>query len=118
MTHILLVDDEELVRVVLENFLTNAGYQVTTATNPIDAYQIFQQNKIDLVITDVEMKVSETGIDLCSKVKSISQTTPVLVMSGNPSAHQQNAIHKGADVFISKPIQRMQDFLNVISSLV
>ncbi len=104
--HILVVDDMELVRDVLGNFLTRKGYRVTVAENGNQALQLFNQESFDLVLSDVRMPGLD-GLQLLKAVKDRDPRVPVILISGHNDDVKTvvEALKAGADNFITKPLQ-------------
>jgi PAS domain S-box-containing protein len=90
---ILLVDDEEPVCRVMALQLTRRGHQVTTFTDPAGAWSTFESNPgaFDLVVTDLTMPTM-TGLDLASRVRTLSGEMPILMITGNPTALEPEAV--------------------------
>ncbi len=80
---ILIVDDAEIVLLGWQYALKSEGYYVRTATNGQDAINIVEQDKPDIVITDLVMPDMD-GVEVCKKVKSMSPETEVILISGHP----------------------------------
>jgi nitrogen-specific signal transduction histidine kinase/CheY-like chemotaxis protein len=81
--HILVAEDEELVRVFVRRALQDAGYRVVAAADGQEALEHFETDPsaIDLVLTDVVMPRMK-GPELASRIAEISPETPILYMSG------------------------------------
>ncbi len=99
---ILIVDDSYTTITLGKNILKSGGFNVFTATNGEDAMSIMSYEKIDLVITDLEMPVM-TGIELIEKMRNMGLTMPIIVLSshGNPKIKDE-CLSKGANAFIAK----------------
>lgn len=103
---ILLIDDDELILKVINRILTREGYEVKTATNGKDAMELIEQQKFDLLITDIMMPYSN-GFEVISKFKQHpnAEGVPIIVIS---SVGTENAVKEGlnigADDYIRKPI--------------
>lgn len=78
---ILVVDDETLVREVLQAYLENDGHQVITAENGELGLEAFRADKFDLVLTDRAMP-EMNGDQLALAIKAVSPTTPVILLTG------------------------------------
>ncbi len=105
---ILIVDDEEMIRRVLERQLGAEGYRVWTASGSEEALAILAEEEVDLVLLDVMMpRVS--GFELCKSLRehhSIEEL-PILLLSGMKGAEGHVAGFKeGANDYIGKPISR------------
>lgn len=80
---ILLVDDEEIIRDMMREILLNAGYDLTTAKNGVEAFNLCETSgeKFDLIITDFDMP-EMNGRELAEKIKSTCGSTGILFVSG------------------------------------
>ncbi|MBU0983851.1 MAG: response regulator [candidate division Zixibacteria bacterium] len=101
---IMIVDDEEDIRTLLETFLQKNGFETVSATNGNDAIELWKKEKPDLVTLDLQMP-KNTGTDFYRKIRreDDSDQVPVIVISGLPGRHL--AIPKPFAVF-DKPIDR------------
>jgi CheY-like chemotaxis protein len=81
MALVLVVDDEEEVRRVVEVMLKNAGYDVVLAVDGNDALRQFSQRHFDLVICDVFMPNKE-GMETLKELRQFNPIVPVIMMSG------------------------------------
>jgi len=80
--HILVVDDDELVRMTMTSLLEDAGHRVIETSNGNDALQILQrENSIDLVITDHAMP-GMTGVQLTEAIQAAWPKLPVILATG------------------------------------
>lgn len=114
--HILIADDEEEIRKCLKRFLTMKGYRISMAENGREAMDIIEREKIDLVITDMEMP-EMNGMELLASVKEFNGNLPVVMITGYSDAEKTvTALREGASDFINKPF-RMQDINESISRL-
>ncbi len=79
---ILVVDDEAHILQVLQFKLRNAGFEVTTAVDGEEAFEVATQEKPDLVITDFQMPYM-TGLELCRSLAEHEETAqvPVLILT-------------------------------------
>jgi CheY-like chemotaxis protein len=105
--HILVVDDEAPVRVLVLKILESAGYRVTAVGDGASALKAAREDPPDLVVCDVLLPGTD-GFTVCSTFKrSTMFKAPVLAVSGHVSEENtQAALAAGADGFISKPIER------------
>jgi len=102
--HILVVDDERLVRDSLGELLTLSGYTVSTAASGNEALNLLKDYTADIVIADVKMPEMD-GIQLLKKIKTILPGTPVILISGYGSIESAvEAMKEGAYDYITKPI--------------
>ena len=109
---ILVIDDEEDVRELLRDILTNAGHEVEVANNGSEGIQIFKKKKYDLVFTDLGMPVM-SGWEVAEKVKSINKKVPIALITGWYVALDESAMNNsGITLIIHKPFQ-MEQVLNL-----
>lgn len=80
---ILLVEDEDQVRLTAQALLENFGFTVLAAVNGKEALELYQRNATDitLVMTDLGMPVMD-GYELLSELKKLNQELPIIVSSG------------------------------------
>ena len=117
MARILVIDDEEDVRRVVEVMLKNAGYESVLAVDGNDALRQFQQQHFNLIICDVFMPDKE-GIATLQDLRRVDPVVPIVMMSGAaPTAHFWGATHMdylamtealGASRTIEKPFRYSQ----------
>ncbi|MCB1188303.1 response regulator [bacterium] len=101
---ILIVDDEEIIRNVLKRKLEQStDYKVHTAGDGVPALELFKEQNIDLVISDLMMS-EMNGIELLRNLKQIKPGIPVIIITGYGTLDDAiEAIHLGAEDFIKKP---------------
>jgi two-component system response regulator AtoC len=100
---ILVVDDEMLVRTFLAETLRRKNLDVTTAENGTKAISLIKDNVYDMVITDMKMP-DITGIDVLRKVKEVSPSTIVVVITAFGSIENAvEAMRLGAFNYLIKP---------------
>jgi two-component system response regulator AtoC len=105
MRRILVVDDEENIRLVLNTLLKKQGYQVETAESAEEALTQLERFDPDFVLADVRMN-GMTGIELCAELKARSSLATVILMSAYGSVDLAiEAIKAGAYDYISKPFK-------------
>ncbi len=101
---ILLVDDEQDIRDVLEVALADEGHAVFTAENGQEALAVFQEKHPAIVITDIKMPVMD-GIELLQRIKRDAPETEVIMITGHGDMDLavKSLKHQATD-FITKPI--------------
>ena len=115
---ILIVDDDQLVRKLLEYIIKKAGYQVSVAENGSDALKIVQKEIPDLIISDVEMP-KLGGLELCQKLKEDSDTklVPIILITSNTQIQDKlSGFRSGADDYFIKPLH-LKNLLTSVESL-
>ena len=100
---ILIVDDEENIRRILQVAFEKAGYQALTAEDGQAALNVLGSEKIDCMLTDVTMP-GITGYELLREAKATSPDLPVVIMTAYGTIPQAvNAIRDGAFEYLTKP---------------
>jgi len=107
---ILIVDDSETVRQVLQLALGNAGYQVIEAEDGYDALGKLSGARVDMLITDLNMPNMD-GLELIKKVREGGQHrfTPIVMLTTESSGEKKKAGREaGASGWIVKPFKPEQ----------
>jgi putative two-component system response regulator len=102
---ILVVEDDNRVRLGLTEHLTSLGYTMLEAVSAEEALALLEQVTPDLILTDVQMG-ELSGIEFCAKLKSDSrfQLTPIIILTGQSDLEVRVAgLAAGADDFFAKP---------------
>ncbi|MFH0762356.1 MAG: response regulator [Candidatus Omnitrophota bacterium] len=102
-SNILVVDDEEVIRNLLCDILTDAGYKVELASCGDEALDKAKHGRFSIVITDLRMP-GINGIEVIRKLKAINSGISVIVITAYPSiTSRAAAMHEGAYDYIVKP---------------
>ncbi|MCU0692323.1 MAG: sigma-54 dependent transcriptional regulator [Polyangiaceae bacterium] len=105
MRRVLVVDDEENIRVVLRTVLRRHGYEVETAANGEEALRLVESFGPDVVLTDVRMP-RMCGMDLLSTLRAKQSDATVIVMSAYGNVEMAlEAIKAGAYDYVQKPFK-------------
>lgn len=116
MHNILVVDDEDAIRGLINITLTNAGYNVLEAQNGKVASRLLAQDVPDLLITDLLMPEKE-GIELIQEVRTHYPKLPIIAMSGaqteKTGLYLKMAGSLGADYTLAKPFA-LADLLRTV----
>ena len=111
MARILVVDDEEQVRLLLRQVLERSGYQVIVASNGKAALELVREDIVDLVITDLVMPEKE-GIEIITELKKEFPEVKIIAMSGGGRVGPEQYLHMskllGAMRTFTKPIDRKE----------
>ncbi|MGD0585733.1 MAG: HD domain-containing phosphohydrolase [Oryzomonas sp.] len=111
--HILIVDDEEMIRELLASALLQEGYVCHLASNVDEAFGILSEHPVDLVISDIMMP-GRSGVDLLRDIKKVDADIAVLMVTGLSDMNTAlECIHLGADDYLSKPFSINRVFLTV-----
>ena len=116
---VLIVDDDEQIRVLLQQMMEWAGFEVLVAENGKIAMQIQSRQPADLVITDLIMPEQE-GLETISRLKKDYPGIKIIAISGGgrigPEAYLPAALELGADLVFSKPFD-VQEVVNSVKEL-
>lgn len=108
MTRILVVDDEEDIRQIVEKMLDEEGYDVLTAGNSGEALTLAEEEHPDMILMDVVMR-GRNGFDTCKilKFKPATKDIPLVMFSAlNMDVDKEMADKAGADGYIAKPFDK------------
>ena len=129
MAKIIVIDDEEDIRIVLKQVLERAGYEVAVAESGKEGLKLMEEGGADLVITDVIMPGMD-GVSLTREIREKFRDTRILVISGGgnvaPKSYEPGAIsttaflssakNAGADQTMTKPFDR-EELMRIIGEL-
>ena len=117
MTRILIVDDEEPIRQLLEEILERKGYECTHAANAAEAREHLKGQKFELVISDIKMP-GESGLDFIKYVLAEYPDTATLMVTvmGEPSTAEE-ALEMGVYGYVIKPFEPNQILISVSNAL-
>ena len=104
--HLLLIDDDPLMRDMTASTLRHAGFSVSVAATGEAALARFEERKYDLVLLDVMMPGID-GFETCQRIRSMpwGALVPIIMLTGlNNTASIERAYRNGATDFITKPI--------------
>lgn len=76
---LLLVDDEESIRILYREEFEEEGYEIMTAENGQEALEQFNKRRPDLVVLDIQMPGKMDGIDVLRQMKQKDNTVPVIL---------------------------------------
>ncbi|MBF0397474.1 MAG: sigma 54-interacting transcriptional regulator [Desulfobacterales bacterium] len=111
---ILVIDDEENIRLILKTILEKEGYEVYIAEDHASGLTVLSSIYIDVIICDIIMP-NMTGIEFLEEVKSKKFRQPVIMITGYPDINTASAaLRLGAFDYISKPIFR-ETLLHVVN---
>jgi len=112
---ILVVDDNEHIRVSLSDSLSIFGYEVVTASDGVKGYELLLQNRFDLVITDCQIPEID-GWHLVDLIKEHRPYTPVLMIIGQSRDEILEKMTTGqVDFLMFKPF-RIEELHHVVQS--
>jgi DNA-binding NtrC family response regulator len=101
--HILVVDDQHSIRLMLESGLSLNGFHVSCARNGTEALAAASTQKYDAVISDIFMPDGD-GLEMVQKLRTVFPSLPIILMTAQGSVELAvRAVEEGATDFIAKP---------------
>jgi two-component system, OmpR family, phosphate regulon response regulator OmpR len=117
VARILVVDDDEIMRWMLTDFLRSQGHDCTPAENVVEACSHLLKRSFELTISDFNMP-SQTGLDLLKYVSSHSPSTSFILISAETDCClRQKALELGAVACMVKPFKLKELLIQVESVL-
>jgi DNA-binding NtrC family response regulator len=103
-TKVLIVDDQEVVRLSYLRSLASEHCKVDVAANGDEALQTLKQNRFDLVLLDLRMPGMD-GLDVLKTIKQTWPDTEVVIITGYPNVETaKEAVRLGAHGYLAKPV--------------
>lgn len=114
---ILVADDEQEIRNLLDHFLKGQGYEVVLASDGNQALKLAAEENPQVIILDIKMPGLD-GLEVCKRLKEKEQTKliPVIVITGFED-NKMAALNIGADDFVNKPFDMAEISSRVKSAL-
>ncbi len=110
--HLLIVDDDERIRTLLQKFLMRNGFLVTSARDAAHARRILSGLDFDLAILDVMMP-GEDGLSLCKWVREKSDMPVMLLTAKGETDDRITGLEAGADDYLAKPFEPKELLLRI-----
>lgn len=99
---VLIVDDKEIQRTLVQMYLTRLGVNSIQAKNGENAIELCRTNQVDLILMDVQMPVMN-GFDASQVIKARSPHVPIIALSGESGQYELDMIRKLMDGRLEKP---------------
>ena len=113
-TRILVIDDDENIRMVLKTLLEDEGYMVDTAENGYEAIGKSKEGFYNLALIDIKLPDME-GTKLLTAMKETFPPMVKIMVTGFPTMQNAiEAVNKGADGYVTKPIEDIDGLLSKI----
>ncbi|NEP07739.1 MAG: response regulator transcription factor [Okeania sp. SIO2G4] len=104
---ILVVDDDQAIRILVHRFLTNQEYQVESAEDGKTALILFKEFQPDLVVLDINLP-DTTGFQLCQEMQSYNDVLVLMLSSLCDEVAKVRAFQLGADDYLTKPFSLVE----------
>jgi DNA-binding response OmpR family regulator len=99
---ILVVEDEQSIRTIVEYALRDAGFNVVTATRGDEAIEVFGRDPVDLVILDI-MLPGLDGLEVCKRIRATHSTPIIMLSARGEELDKVLGLELGADDYVTKP---------------
>jgi len=105
LPHLLIAEDDEALAAILEEYLSDSGYDITLVNRGDDALRLLKEKHFDIVLSDIVMP-GAGGLDVLAASCADPTKTLVLLMTGYSGIEDAiHAVEQGAYDFVSKPFQ-------------
>src|SRR5579863_6441039 len=102
---VLIVDDEQSIRVSLRTILSNIGFEIVEAARGEEALSLVRTTQFDVVLLDINMP-GIGGVEVCRMMRKKSARLPIIMLTVQGSEDRKvEALDAGADDYITKPFQ-------------
>ena len=103
MPKILIVEDEESIRLPLEDNLRLEGYEVSSAKDGMEGLSMAQEENYDLIVLDIMLPKMD-GFEVCKRLRQDKITTPILILTAkSQEVDKVLGLELGADDYVTKP---------------
>lgn len=114
--HILVVDDDDRIRLLLQKYLSDQGLRISTAENAAVARKFMETLSFDLLVVDIMMP-GEDGLSLTTAIRETSDV-PILMLTAKSEIDDRiSGLETGADDYVSKPFEPRELLLRINSIL-
>jgi DNA-binding NtrC family response regulator len=113
MAKILVIDDEEGIRSLLDTLLSRKGYEVVLAASGQKGLELFRRERPDVVVLDLKMPEMD-GVTVLKQIRCVDQRLPVIVLTGVGTPETEQQVYSlGVNEFVEKEfsLHRLGDSL-------
>ena len=114
--HILVIDDDDRLRLLLRRFLEESGFRVTDVGSASAARQALQSLIFDVMVVDIMMP-GETGLELLADLRETNPVPALFLTAMSETEHRIAGLEAGADDYMSKPFEPRELVLRIKSIL-
>ena len=112
LAHILVVDDDEGIRLLVKKYLNEHDYLITTAESAEDAFEKVQIIKFDIIILDIMMP-GKSGLEFIKENKNNLDTPIILLTAKGQTEERVEGLEIGADDYLPKPFEPKELILRI-----
>lgn len=102
MEKIIIIEDDEIIREELENFLSKYGYEIVSPTSFDNVVQFILNENANLVLLDINLPIFD-GYYICREIRKKSDIPIIIVTSRDSDMDELMSMNLGADDFVTKP---------------
>ena len=114
--HVLVVDDDRRLRVLLSSFLQKHGYRVTVAASAAEARGFLEGLAFEIIVLDVMMP-GESGLDLAASLRQRSDIPILMLTARSETVDRVRGLEAGVDDYLGKPYEPRELLLRIASIL-
>ena len=103
MKHVFVIDDDANIRQLILRYLEKEGYKVTAFENAEHVFEASNMLQPDALVLDIMMPGTMDGLDLCKKIRTVSQVPIIFVSAKDEAVDRIIGLELGADDYLSKP---------------
>ena len=112
LAHILIVDDDDRIRVLVKQYLQDNNYLITTAKDAFDAKNKIDLIKFDLIVLDIMMP-KKSGLELTDELKKENKVPIILLTAKGETDERVEGLERGADDYLGKPFEPKELLLRI-----
>ena len=112
LAHILIVDDDDRIRILVKQYLQDNNYLVTTAKDAFDAKNKIDLIKFDLIVLDIMMP-KKSGLELTGELKKENKVPIILLTAKGEIDERVEGLERGADDYLGKPFEPKELLLRI-----
>ena len=112
LAHILIVDDDDRIRILVKQYLQDNNYLVTTAKDAFDAKNKIDLIKFDLIVLDIMMP-KKSGLELTDELKKKNKVPIILLTAKGETDERVEGLERGADDYLGKPFEPKELLLRI-----
>ena len=112
LAHILVVDDDDRIKELVKQYLSENGYLITTAKDAFEAKDKIETIKFDLMVLDIMMP-KKSGLELTSEIKKKIDLPIILLTAKGEASERVTGLEFGADDYLGKPFEPKELLLRI-----
>jgi two-component system phosphate regulon response regulator OmpR len=112
LAHILIVDDDDRIRILVKQYLQDNNYLVTTAKDAFDAKSKIDLIKFDLIVLDIMMP-KKSGLEFTGELKKENKVPIILLTAKGETDERVEGLERGADDYLGKPFEPKELLLRI-----